>query len=596
MTKPKTSPARKPVAAKTPAVRKNARLLAAPAQATTSAKPFTRSARFWRIALYELAELKRETGSCTITTVSSRQMQNIAQSLRRSREEGTLPTDVQEVATDLGFAWTTRDDTRWEIRFAEAQAFHQTYGHCSVEQNNPHHRKLAVWLTKQRQLLRAGQVPPDRKALLAELGVTGDKILKSWAERLSELKAHVAANSNWLDSGAAGVPTDLLAWVEKQRRMLVTGKLSPEQEAALATVGIVKPKDTDAGGHGYDRMMYKRVSVLAATHNTCDFARIRDAMSARNGGELTAEVAADLCGMEAWLGKMREAHARNTLTGQWKGRLNRLPDYVDPLLNNQEISHVRDELVRAQAVSSGLAHESTELRTRVATLETELAAARSAVDAARIHSGPVLKALMALEGAAFEGVRARFLQELVQEARGHVAELGSILGVPLKAEEHPVAESGLGARGRNALRSEGLLTLEQIAETCSRTDLYRMPGMGAKTIAEVIEELRIHGLRLKPDPVRPGVAKPVPAEPEATAAETNAADPAAGLVKELAVETTGAGPTASEIRAELEAAAGNAAPSRIHMPEVRRTSVGARVLSGLRLALGLGGRGAQSGA
>lgn len=586
MSKAKSTPAGKAASPKTPVTRRSARHPSVAAPADSNDKPFKRSAQFWKTALEELSELKQATGSCTVTMVASRRLQSIAQALRRSYESGTLPASVQEAATALGFAWANRDDTRWETRYAEAQAFHRAFGHCTVEQNNPHYRKLAIWLTKQRQLLRAGQVPPDRKAQLEALGVNGDKLLKTWAERLSELLAHVASNSNWLDSGAAGVPADLLAWIETQRRRLATGRLTPEQESALAAVGIVRQQD---GGRGHDRMMYKRVSVLAATHGTCDFAQIREAQKLRAGGDLPAEALADLCGLEVWLDRMREAHALNTLTGQWKGRLNRLPGYVDPLFSKTEVNQVRGELVQAQAAASGLAHERVGLQARVATLEAELAAARISMDAARAHAEPVLQTLKALDGAAFEGPRAQFLREAVQQAGTHAAELGNVLAIQLKVEdEYPLAESGLGTRARNALRNEGYATLKQVADSCRRMDLYRMPGLGTKTIAEIIEELRLHGLHLQPDPVRPVpvAAEPVLAEPTVeTAAADNECSVEAAPPAPAAEAATG--PLASEVRAELERATNSAASG--HGAVARRASVGSRVLNGLRQALGLGG-------
>jgi superfamily II DNA or RNA helicase len=81
-------------------------------------------------------------------------------------------TDWERHALDqLGMVWDGRG-AAWATRFAAAEAFLAREGHLSPPIR---HREggviLSKWLGEQRRLARAGQLPPDRYAALARLGL-----------------------------------------------------------------------------------------------------------------------------------------------------------------------------------------------------------------------------------------------------------------------------------------------------------------------------------------------------------------------------------------------------------------------------------------
>lgn len=61
-------------------------------------------------------------------------------------------------------------DKRWDKMYIQLVAFHRNHGDCVVPQGCPEAPNLARWVNSQRERLRQGTLPLDRKEKLDRLG------------------------------------------------------------------------------------------------------------------------------------------------------------------------------------------------------------------------------------------------------------------------------------------------------------------------------------------------------------------------------------------------------------------------------------------
>jgi hypothetical protein len=90
---------------------------------------------------------------------------------RKQHRRGLLDPRRVERLLEIGFTWGTDFDHRWNEKYEQLVAFHQTNGHCNVpagERAPEYHRLLARWVQKQR--LCQNTLPLERKAKLESLG------------------------------------------------------------------------------------------------------------------------------------------------------------------------------------------------------------------------------------------------------------------------------------------------------------------------------------------------------------------------------------------------------------------------------------------
>lgn len=166
---------------------------------------------------------------------------------RHLRKRGALSDDRVRRLNDLSFEWTpsaTRSEKPrsgpsrqelWENFFAQLTAYQRDHGNCAVPSRWPENRALAHWVANQRSQRRRGVLSPDRMDRLTRLGFewsAGARVLKrredQWEKMLAAFKSSRSRRAP--QPGAEAVsPSDLAAWVCRQRDERAKGRLRPDR-------------------------------------------------------------------------------------------------------------------------------------------------------------------------------------------------------------------------------------------------------------------------------------------------------------------------------------------------------------------------------
>lgn len=128
----------------------------------------------------------------------------------------------------------------WEREFAQLRDWHRQHGHCDVPAGHPQFPQLGRWVSKQRQMLRRGQLLPVRRLKLESLGLgsrgAAEAAWELWFDQLVAFKER---------EGSCNVPLQydpnprLGLWLHQQRQFATSGLLKPHQLEALTTLGAL---------------------------------------------------------------------------------------------------------------------------------------------------------------------------------------------------------------------------------------------------------------------------------------------------------------------------------------------------------------------
>ena len=132
-----------------------------------------------------------------------------------------------------GWAWAAEAVT-WEENFEGLKQFVDRQGHANVPQK-PGELSVGLWVARQRDQSRQGNLEPDRVARLEALpGWTWDPLATRWEERYADMEQFVDRE------GHARVPKryrsgdhSLGYWVTRQRDQYRQGNLEPDRVARL---------------------------------------------------------------------------------------------------------------------------------------------------------------------------------------------------------------------------------------------------------------------------------------------------------------------------------------------------------------------------
>jgi hypothetical protein len=160
---------------------------------------------------------------------------------RQLKKKGKLDPGRQKSLEEIGFEWVLPSAT-WDKMFALLNQFKKREGHCNAPTSHKEDSaNLGVWVSRQRQLNKKGKLDPEREKRLEAVGFEWVLVLPSatWDKTFALLQQFKKRE------GHCNVPqlhkedeVNLGVWVSTQRHLKTKGKLDPEREKRLETIGF----------------------------------------------------------------------------------------------------------------------------------------------------------------------------------------------------------------------------------------------------------------------------------------------------------------------------------------------------------------------
>ncbi|KAL7447868.1 hypothetical protein ACHAWC_000168, partial [Mediolabrus comicus] len=118
---------------------------------------------------YELVAYEKKHGNTNVSQKQGGSLGYWVDRQRQARRNGKLSKERIQLLDEIGFVWITRNaNTPWMDRYDELVAFKEKYGDTlvPVRRSGP----LGLWVDKQRQAYRKGELSKERIQLLDEIG------------------------------------------------------------------------------------------------------------------------------------------------------------------------------------------------------------------------------------------------------------------------------------------------------------------------------------------------------------------------------------------------------------------------------------------
>ena len=127
----------------------------------------------WETRFQELVAYKQEHGDCLVPREEKHnELATWIQNQRAFKKRGKLSAERIKRLSELGFVWDQIQQV-WEDRFQELAAYKLEHGDCLVRSSFGN-KKLAKWVSHQRNFRKKGKLDADRIKRLDELGFVWD--------------------------------------------------------------------------------------------------------------------------------------------------------------------------------------------------------------------------------------------------------------------------------------------------------------------------------------------------------------------------------------------------------------------------------------
>ncbi|KAJ1455855.1 helicase-associated [Pelagophyceae sp. CCMP2097] len=219
---------------------------AAAARRSTVRLPTHSSRGGWEAQYLRLAAYRAAEGHCAVprkfVTADGTKLGLWVSTQRHAHKAGEMSPERVERLEAAGFVWNVLADG-WDAHFELLTAYHAAHGDCAV----PHKfvaadgTKLGLWVVRQRQAYKAGEMSPERIDWLEAAGFVWNMFADGWDAHFELLTAYHAAHGDCavLQNFAAADGTKLGLWVSAQRAAYKKGKLSPAHSERLRAVDFV---------------------------------------------------------------------------------------------------------------------------------------------------------------------------------------------------------------------------------------------------------------------------------------------------------------------------------------------------------------------
>ena len=188
---------------------------------------------FWDEKYGELLTYKAEHGDTNVPLRYDTNLGTWVVNQRIVRKKGILSPERIKRLDETNFIWDTLD-FQWEARFSELLTYKAEHGDMYVPQSCS--TGLGQWIANQKGNLERGELNPDRKRRLDEVGFVWGFRDTKWNEGFSELLSYKAEHGNV--NVPANWPSGLGAWVNTQRGRKKQGIISADQVQRLEAIGF----------------------------------------------------------------------------------------------------------------------------------------------------------------------------------------------------------------------------------------------------------------------------------------------------------------------------------------------------------------------
>ena len=181
---------------------------------------------------------------------------------RSLKTRGKLDLDREQMLTDVDFVWNSQQ-LSWRTQFNRLVAYKAQHRDCNVPHRYERDLELGCWVSKQRAIMRKGEMSETREKELNGIEFMWDPNEHSWSTQFNRLVAYKKHD------GDCNVPRryerDLEIWVKKQRWLKKRGKLDLDREKELDGIEFVwNPNE-----HSW-RTQFNRLVAYKAQHSDCN--------------------------------------------------------------------------------------------------------------------------------------------------------------------------------------------------------------------------------------------------------------------------------------------------------------------------------------
>lgn len=186
-------------------------------------------------------------------TVSSDDLENVYHWVCQQRQQiknGALSSERIKLLEQIGFATESKTaDDLWYENFsllAEFAAENHRFPAISDSKESELTNKIYHWMLRQREYYKKGKLSEERIRKLESIGFVWDAKMDLWNRQFTLLKAFVEQNHRPPTAKDKIQGAVIGQWYLKQKKMIDTGKLSPELCAKIQALNILEIDNYDA--------------------------------------------------------------------------------------------------------------------------------------------------------------------------------------------------------------------------------------------------------------------------------------------------------------------------------------------------------------
>ncbi|RKZ83353.1 MAG: hypothetical protein DRR19_19260 [Candidatus Parabeggiatoa sp. nov. 1] len=193
----------------------------------------------WDEMYEKLIEYKNIHGNCNVPNkyYENPQLGIWVGDLRKAKKRGKLSQERIDKLNKICFVWDLLAQA-WEDNFTALIEFKKIYGHCNVPNRWDKNPKLGIWVQRQRQNNKKGEISKERIERLNKLEFVWEPLDTTWDEMFIALIKYKDENGHCNVQQRDLNNKQLGKWVHTQRKTKKDGKLSQERIEKLEKLGF----------------------------------------------------------------------------------------------------------------------------------------------------------------------------------------------------------------------------------------------------------------------------------------------------------------------------------------------------------------------